>query len=134
MLVYRSKTTSRASLKTSAVSSCCHSYYTRFWASTEKDHSRELLSGFAQDPRVVGLVIVEVDAAPTNARLQDSGSGRGYYNLYFLIHDITQQRLMPRAFWERLFADCGFNLLAVEHISEKADPLRLEIVFLLEKG
>jgi len=49
---------------------------------------RELLSGFAQDPRVVGLVIVEVDAAPTNARLQDSASGRGYYNLYFLIHDI----------------------------------------------
>ena len=41
---------------------------------------------------------------------------------------------MPRAFWERLFADCGFNLLAVEHISEKADPLRLEIVFLLERG
>jgi 2-ketoarginine methyltransferase len=95
---------------------------------------RELLSGFAQDPRVVGLVIVEVDAAPTNARLQDSASGRGYYNLYYLIHDITKQRLMPRAFWERLFADCGFNLLAVEHISEKADPLRLEIVFLLERG
>jgi 2-ketoarginine methyltransferase len=94
----------------------------------------ELLSGFAQDPRVVGLVIVEVDPAPTNARLQDSASGRGYYNLYYLIHDNTKQRLMPHAFWERLFADCGFNLLAVEHISEKADPLRLEIVFLLKRG
>ena len=94
---------------------------------------RELLYAFARDERVAALIVVEVDLASNEPRLRDSAAGLGYYNLYYLLHDITPQRLMPCAFWESVFRDCGFIVNSIERMPDEVDPMKLEVAFLLVK-
>lgn len=78
-------------------------------------------------------IVVEVDHRPDDAALLRSGLGRAYYNPYYLIHQITEQRLEPRAFWEELFARAGLQVVAVETPDPAVDSTGLELGYLLRR-
>lgn len=90
-----------------------------------------LLRRLASEDSRPRLIVIEVDYAVDDGRLSD-GLGRAYYNPYFLVHAFTRQQLLSRRDWEKLFAGCGWSVVATAHPPEGVDPTLLEIGFLLE--
>jgi 2-ketoarginine methyltransferase len=60
-----------------------------------------------------------------------SGLGLGYYNPYYLLHHLTKQRLENTSFWEMIFAETGYKLVAKDYPVPLYDPLQLKVGFLL---
>lgn len=78
-------------------------------------------------------IVIEVDHQFDNTEVMTNGLGLAYYNPYFLIHQITEQKLEKRDFWEQLFKDAGLTILAVEHPNLSYDSTNLKIGFLLKR-
>ncbi|RJQ80607.1 class I SAM-dependent methyltransferase [Amycolatopsis panacis] len=68
----------------------------------------ELLSTVTADRDDVWWLVLEVDHQPDDPRLR-AGLGRAFYNPYYLIHAITEQRLMDVAAWSALFDRAGLE-------------------------
>ncbi|MFI9503426.1 hypothetical protein [Nocardia sp. NPDC052566] len=81
-------------------------------------------------PRAHWLV-VEVDYRLDDPRTMAHGLGKAYYNPYFLLHALTEQRLERREFWDRLFAEAGLEIAALDHPDEAVDSTGLELGYLL---
>ncbi len=77
-------------------------------------------------------VVVEMDYQPDSPLLGAHGLARAFYNPYFLIHNITQQRLKPRGWWISLFERAGLEATAAT-TDPRVDSTGLEIGFLLSK-
>ena len=91
-----------------------------------------LRSAFDLYPRTYWIV-VEVDHRPKDESVMTSALGLAYYNPYYLIHHITEQRLESVDFWEKLYQDAGLHVLAVEHPDPSYDSLGLKVGFLLTR-
>ena len=89
-----------------------------------------LRSTFARYPNA-HWIVVEVDHRPEDPSVMQTALGLAYYNPYYLIHELTEQKLETVAFWEKLYAEAGLRVLAVEHPESTYDSLRLKIGFLL---
>jgi len=89
-----------------------------------------LNEGFARHPDS-HWIVVEVDHRPADPDIMATELGLSYYNPYYLIHQITQQRLETRAFWETLFSDAGLTIVSVETPDPNYDSLGLKIGYLL---
>ena len=76
-------------------------------------------------------IIIEVDHRPQDAALFASGLGLAYYNPYYLIHEITQQRLESHEFWIELFEEASLALLTKVHPEHSYDSLDLKVGYLL---
>jgi 2-ketoarginine methyltransferase len=57
-----------------------------------------------------------------------------YYNPYYLIHQITEQRLETSQFWADLFRRAGLECLTMAHPDDRVDSTRLELGYLLKRG
>jgi 2-ketoarginine methyltransferase len=89
-----------------------------------------LTRAFARYPEAFWIV-VEVDHRPADPAVMSHDLGLAYYNPYYLIHQITQQRLETRQFWEALFHDAGLRIVAVETPDPAYDSLGLKVGYLL---
>jgi 2-ketoarginine methyltransferase len=76
-------------------------------------------------------IVVEVDHRPADPAVMSHGLGLAYYNPYYLIHQITEQRLEPSSYWEAIYREAGLHVLAVEHPDPRYDSLRLKMGYLL---
>lgn len=77
-------------------------------------------------------VVVEMDYQPDSPLLGAHGLAQAFYNPYFLIHNITEQRLKPRQWWHSLFERAGLNALPAT-TDPRVDSTGLEIGFLLSR-
>lgn len=77
------------------------------------------------------VVVIEVDRADHNTKKMTSELGLGYYNPYFLIHRLTEQRLETPSFWTELFAEAGWKVEYQVHPEPSYDSLELKIGYLL---
>jgi hypothetical protein len=79
------------------------------------------------------VIAVEVDAAGRDdlARLRAEAQRRGYYNLYFLVHELTAQTLLTLPDWRALFAGCGFAIAAERMCEPEVDDTDLTVAFAL---
>lgn len=77
------------------------------------------------------IAIVEVDHRPTDAHIMRHGLGLGYYNPYYLLHRLTEQKLETTAFWRDLFIEAGANVITQLTTDPEVDSTGLEIGFLL---
>jgi 2-ketoarginine methyltransferase len=84
---------------------------------------------FESDPNAAWIVI-EVDRRHP---LPDESSdlALAYYNAYYLIHQVTQQRLIPIDEWRRIYAQAGLMVVAEVFPEPEYDPLRLKFGHLL---
>ncbi|MEU4833172.1 2-ketoarginine methyltransferase [Streptosporangium sp. NPDC023615] len=79
------------------------------------------------------LAIVEVDHRPLDPGVTRHGLGLAYYNPYYLIHQITRQRLERREFWEELIEEAGGELVARATTDPGVDSTGLELGFLVRQ-
>ncbi len=78
------------------------------------------------------VIIIEVENVFSNKETMQDGIERGYYNPYYLLHTITNQRLEKKPFWRNLFQDAGYCITEELTADESVDPSKLEVGFLLE--
>jgi 2-ketoarginine methyltransferase len=76
-------------------------------------------------------VVIEVDN-----RISDRGAmahelARAYYNPYFLIHYLTEQRLETTGFWNDLFAEAGAEIVNRLTTEPRVDSTGFELGYLL---
>lgn len=69
-------------------------------------------------------LVLEIDHRPDDATLR-GGLGRAFYNPYYLIHVITEQRLMDLDQWRALFARAGLETVAVGDPDPEVDSTGL---------
>jgi 2-ketoarginine methyltransferase len=78
-------------------------------------------------------VVVEMDNQPTSALIGTHGLAQAFYNPYFLIHSITEQRLETAQWWTEFFQRAGLDWV-MKTTDPRADSTGLQIGFLLTQG
>jgi 2-ketoarginine methyltransferase len=90
-----------------------------------------LRQAFEEDEKA-SWVVIEVDRRhPLGG--EPSGLALGYYNPYYLIHRITEQRLIPIDEWKRIYAEAGAEVAAEVFPDPAYDPLGIKFGHLLRK-
>jgi 2-ketoarginine methyltransferase len=77
-------------------------------------------------------LVVEMDYQPTSP-IMAHGLALAFYNPYFLIHTITEQRLHTRQWWIDVFDRLGLTRVAAANPDSRADSTGLQFGFLLSK-
>ncbi|WP_051450449.1 methyltransferase domain-containing protein [Actinospica robiniae] len=80
------------------------------------------------------LVVIEVDHRPDDPSKMRHGLGTAYYNPYYLLHQVTEQRLETTGFWRRLFSDAGTRVEAWMTTDPRVDSTALEFGCLLSRA
>jgi 2-ketoarginine methyltransferase len=75
-------------------------------------------------------LVVEMDHKPTSP-IMAHGLAMAFYNPYFLIHAITEQRLETQEYWVDMFERVGLKSLKLAHPDDRADSTGLQFGFLL---
>ncbi len=83
------------------------------------------------EPEGAHLVVIEVDHRPEDPRIMQHGLGLAYYNPYYLMHQVTEQRLEVTEFWQTLFVKAGVEMKALFTTDPEVDSTGLELGFLL---
>ncbi|MFF3766433.1 2-ketoarginine methyltransferase [Streptomyces sp. NPDC001922] len=79
------------------------------------------------------LAIVEVDHRPADPQVMRHGLGLAYYNPYFLLHVLTEQKLETDRFWQELFEEAGAAVVSRRVADPSVDSTGLEIGYLLTR-
>jgi 2-ketoarginine methyltransferase len=82
----------------------------------------------------IHIVVIEVDARLADAASMQHPLALAYYNGYFLFHPFTRQQLEPIAFWERVFARAGLDIIARDTTDTEVDSTGFEVGFLLRRA
>ncbi|WIX92953.1 hypothetical protein [Amycolatopsis sp. DG1A-15b] len=90
-----------------------------------------LRSTFRNHPEARWLV-VEMDYQP-EAPVMAHGLALSFYNPYFLIHSITEQRLQSRQWWAELFQRVGLTCLSEAETDPRVDTTGLQFGMLLAR-
>ncbi len=89
------------------------------------DTVRGILRGGAR------LAVVEVDHRPADPAVMRHGLGLAYYNPYYFLHTLTEQRLETTRFWLELFEEAGAVVLSHRTVDPRVDSTGLEFGCLL---
>lgn len=79
------------------------------------------------------FAVVEVDHRPADPSVMRHGLGQAYYNPYYFLHVLTEQRLETTDFWLDLFDDAGAMIVSQRTVNPKVDSTGLEFGCLLKK-
>ncbi len=77
------------------------------------------------------ILAIEVDYRPHDLEVMRTEMGIGYYNLYYFLHPLTQQRLVSRQLWLQLFERSGYDVECEQVVDPRVDPTGLELGFVL---
>jgi 2-ketoarginine methyltransferase len=94
---------------------------------------RELLGALFESSPDAELIVIDVDHRLADRERMRHPLAQTYYNGYFLLHPFTQQRLEPIAYWERLYEDCGLEVVERLATDEDLDSTGFEVGWLLRR-
>jgi 2-ketoarginine methyltransferase len=94
---------------------------------------RTLLTGLFDAAPDLDLVVIDVDLRSADPVAMAHPLARNYYNAYYLLHPFTDQKLMPRQWWEDLYAECGLQIVESGTTDPAMDSTGLEIGWLLRR-
>ena len=77
------------------------------------------------------VVIIEVNNQIANKSIMKHKLSEAYYNPYYLLHYFTNQKLEKSEFWEDVFQQSGFEIVASASTDKNIDSTGLEIGYLL---
>jgi aspartate/methionine/tyrosine aminotransferase/SAM-dependent methyltransferase len=78
------------------------------------------------------FAIIEVDNRIDDSLLMHHPLAKSYYNPYYLLHHLTEQRLESRDYWIDLFSEAELELLDENRPNREYDSLGLKMGFLLK--
>jgi len=78
-------------------------------------------------------IVIEVDNKFDEKNLFKEELALAYYNPYYLIHELTEQKLEKVNFWKELFTEAGLRILNSNTTDSVYDSLSLKVGFLLGK-
>jgi 2-ketoarginine methyltransferase len=78
-------------------------------------------------------LVVEMDHRP-GAPIMEHGLALAFYNPYFLVHTITEQRLESRQWWNDMFSRVGLTVLDVAYPDQRADTAGIQFGVLLSRS
>jgi 2-ketoarginine methyltransferase len=81
-------------------------------------------------PRIK-IAVIEVANEITNPAVMRHGLARNFWNVYYLVHYFTNQRLETRHFWEQLFKEVGLIQISSTTTPSSVDTTGLELGYLL---
>ncbi|MBJ7353918.1 MAG: methyltransferase domain-containing protein [Thermoleophilaceae bacterium] len=87
---------------------------------------------FDADPEAT-WVVIEVDRRHPLST-EPSDLALGYYNPYFLIHRLTEQRLLPVEDWKAIYDEAGVEVVREVFPNPTYDPLGIKFGHLLRRG
>jgi 2-ketoarginine methyltransferase len=79
----------------------------------------------------INIVVIEVAHEVENPSVMRHGLARNFWNLYYLVHPFTNQRLETRQFWEHLFTKAGLSECAAVTTPLNIDSTGVELGYLL---
>uniref|UniRef100_A0AAU2VKN7 Methyltransferase domain-containing protein n=1 Tax=Streptomyces sp. NBC_00008 TaxID=2903610 RepID=A0AAU2VKN7_9ACTN len=82
----------------------------------------------------IHIAVIEVDHAIADPAVMRHGLARNFWNIYYLVHYFTNQRLESRAFWEDVFDEAGLHRLGQVTTPVQADSTGVELGYLLSGG
>lgn len=98
-----------------------------------RDAVIELVSRLLSWSTDTHLAVVEVDQRIYDAHTMRHGLATAYYNPYFLLHELTEQRLESPEYWHEVMADAGGEVIAMLNPSREVDSTCLEIGMLIRR-
>jgi 2-ketoarginine methyltransferase len=78
-------------------------------------------------------MVAEMDYQPASP-VMVHGLAMAFYNPYYLIHAITQQRLLTNEQWRELFSRAGLRCLSVAYPDDRVDSTGLQVGYLLARS
>lgn len=78
------------------------------------------------------FAVVEVDHRPADPSVMRHGLGQAYYNPYYFLHVLTEQRLETVGFWLDLFEEAGAMVISRHTTDPRVDSTGLEFGCLLK--
>jgi 2-ketoarginine methyltransferase len=78
------------------------------------------------------FAVVEVDHRPADPAVMRHGLGQAYYNPYYFLHVLTEQRLETTDFWLELFDEAGATIVSRRTTNPRVDSTGLEFGCLLK--
>jgi 2-ketoarginine methyltransferase len=90
---------------------------------------RSLVAAFPE----IAIAVVEVADQIANPAVMGHGLARNFWNLYYLVHYFTDQRLETREFWEALFEEAGLAWEGLVTTPTPVDSTGLELGYLLHR-
>jgi 2-ketoarginine methyltransferase len=91
------------------------------------DLLRSAVAAFPQ----IRIVVIEVANEITSPAVMRHGLARNFWNVYYLVHYFTNQRLETRHFWEVLFEEAGLVQTGSITTPSSVDTTGLELGYLL---
>ena len=91
------------------------------------DLLRSVVTSFPQ----IKIVVIEIANEITNPAIMRHGLARNFWNVYYLVHYFTNQRLETRHFWEHLFEEAGLVQIGSTTTPASVDTTGLELGYLL---
>jgi 2-ketoarginine methyltransferase len=79
------------------------------------------------------LVVIEVDNKFEDSELFHNSLAKSYYNPYYLLHVLTEQKLENKEYWTKLFEKAGLSINFINYPDSEYDSLKLKMGFLLTK-
>ncbi|PVZ08214.1 methyltransferase domain-containing protein [Actinomycetospora cinnamomea] len=76
------------------------------------------------------VLVIEVEPRGVGEHMKN-GLARAYYNPYFLIHRLTEQRLETKEFWQGLFDRAGLEVIGIKTTDSSVDSTGFEFGALL---
>lgn len=81
----------------------------------------------------INLIVIEVLDQMNDPASMNHSYARNFWNPYMLIHYFTEQKLEKKEFWDRLFMDCGAQVVDLITTDHRVDSSNLELGYLLRK-
>jgi 2-ketoarginine methyltransferase len=94
---------------------------------TVVDLLRSVAAAFPQ----IKIVVIEVANEITSPTVMRHGLARNFWNVYYLVHYFTNQKLETRDFWENLFEEAGLVEMGAVTTPSSVDTTGLELGYLL---
>jgi 2-ketoarginine methyltransferase len=94
---------------------------------------RALLAALFERNPDADLIVIDVDHCWGERSRMEHPLATTYYNLYFLLHPFTRQRLERIAYWETLFRSCGLEVANRLTTDPQLDSTGFEVGWLLRR-
>ncbi|MEB3177942.1 MAG: 2-ketoarginine methyltransferase [Nostocaceae cyanobacterium] len=93
----------------------------------------KFLTGILERFPELYIIVIEVEDRIDEKKIMSHNLSLAYYNPYYLLHYVTNQRLEKQEFWEQIFEKCEIEIKAKDFVDQNVDSTELTFGYLLHR-